>query len=195
MTKATWDFDYRPVLASGRDLGLDKDMLLATERPVEPSTLAALFGRMADEVRIEPVLDRHPLYWTRLRFGVEMQRRECERLLRAAGVCVRYLASVRCGSQLLPPALSFTDTPTMAARDWRTHDASEHDERATPGRWFMDAPGVDVCRSVCGTGAGTRLAVIDNDAGEVGNLDLDNQIPIGVDQIPRGSSHGAQLVA
>jgi hypothetical protein len=59
----------------------------------------------------------------------------------------------------------------------------------------MGTSGIDVHRAICGTGAGTRLAVIDNDAGEVANLDLDNQVPVGVDHIPRGSSHGALLVA
>jgi hypothetical protein len=48
---------------------------------------------------------------------------------------------------------------------------------------------------VCGAGAGTRLAAIDNDAGEVGQLDLDDHIPVGVDHVPGGSSHAAQLVA
>ena len=46
--------------------------MLATDGPAEPSAIAALLGPVTDDVRIEPVLDRHPLYWTRLRFGVEI---------------------------------------------------------------------------------------------------------------------------
>ena len=48
---------------------------------------------------------------------------------------------------------------------------------------------------MCGTGAGTRLGVIDNDAGDIGRLDLDNHIAVGVEQVTAGSSHAAQLVA
>ena len=195
MTKPTWDFDYRPVLAAVHDTGLNEDLILATEGPVEPSSIGALLGQMADQVRVEPVLDRHPLYWTRVRFGAKIDRRVCERRLRLAGVAVRYLAPAQHGCQVLPPALDFGDTPPMAAGNWQVHGASDYDESATPGRWFMGASGIDVYRPICGTGAGTRLAVIDNDAGEVGNLDLDNQIPVGVDRIPRGSSHAAQLVS
>ena len=108
---------------------------------------------------------------------------------------VRYLTSAQHECQRLPPALDFADSAPMVARDWHARCPQERDERATPGRWFMGVSGIDVNRPMCGTGAGTRLAVIDNDAGEVTTLDLDNQIPVGVDHVPRGSSHGALLVA
>jgi hypothetical protein len=196
MSRLSWDFDYRPVNANvpDNDTWLD-DLILATPEPVDPARLTDLLGQLAPDLRVEPVLDFHPLYWTRLRAGHAIERVECERRLRADGVTVRYLASTQTGSQRLPPTLDMRGCPPMRATHWRTRGPSVTGEAASAGRWFVDEGGVEVHRPACGTGAGTRLAVIDNDAGEVDKLDLENHIPVGVERVPSGSSHAAQLVA
>lgn len=196
MNRPSWDFDYRPVSAGAQenDAWLD-DLILSTEGPVDPARIADLLGQLAPDLRVEPVLDWHPLYWTRVRSGSGIECSECERRLRAGSVPVRYLASAQAGSQRLPPVLDLSGCLPMRATHWRTRGPSVLDEEASAGRWFVGENGVEVHRSVCGTGAGTRLAAIDNDAGEVSRLDLDNHIPVGVDHVPRGSSHAAQLVA
>ena len=195
MNRLPWDFDYRPVNASARedDAWLD-DLILASAGPVDPARIICLLGQLTPDLRVEPVLDWHPLYWTRVRAGCGIERAECEQRLRAAGVAVRYLASARIGSQRLPPTLDLLGCPPMRASHWRARGSSLLDEDASAGRWFVECGGVEVHRPVCGSGAGTRLAVIDNDAGEIGKLDLDNHIPVGVDRVSCGSSHAAQLV-
>jgi hypothetical protein len=195
MNRAVWDFDYRPVGLAPHDDGFDEDLLLAASGPVDSVQLTSLLGGLSDQVRAQAVLERHPLYWTRLRFGVTVDRRACERRLREGGVPVRYLVSCRRGSQALPPQLDLAGCPPFQARAWPARRPSRPEERTTPGRWFVGRSGLDVQRTICGTGAGTRLAVIDNDAGDVEHLELDSQVPVGVEQVPRGSSHAAQLVA
>ncbi|HJX55064.1 MAG TPA: S8 family serine peptidase [Polyangia bacterium] len=196
MNRPPWDFDYRPVNAGTQedDAWLD-DLILASEGPVDPVRLTELLGQLAPDLRVEPVLDWHPLYWTRVRAGCGIEPSDCERRLRAGGVAVRYLASTQAGSQRLPPALDLRGCLPMRPIHWRARGPSVLDENASAGRWFVGENGVEVHRPVCGAGAGTRLAAIDNDAGEVGRLDLDDHIPVGVAEVPAGSSHAAQLVA
>jgi hypothetical protein len=196
MNRPSWDFDYRPVNPDvpGDDAWLD-DLILASEGPVDPAQLTEVLGQLAPELRVEPVLDWHPLYWTRVRASLGIERSECERRLRASGTVVRYLASAQVGSQRLPQPLDLRGSLPMRATHWRARGPSVLDEAASPGRWFVDERGVEVHRPVCGAGAGTRLAVIDNDAGEISRLDLDNHIAVGVDQVTGGSSHAAQLIA
>jgi hypothetical protein len=196
MIRPPWDFEYRPVHAetSGEDTCFD-DLILASEGPVDPAQLAQVLGQLAPDLRIEPVLDWHPLYWTRVRSGCGLEPAECEQCLRAGGMAVRYLASAHAASQRLPPALDLSGCLPMRASQWQTRGPSVLQETASAGRWFVDSCGVGVDRRACGTGAGTRLAVIDNDAGEVSRLDLDNHILVGTDHVPGGSSHAALLVA
>jgi hypothetical protein len=196
MIRQPWDFEYRPVSAetSGEDTCFD-DLILASEGPVDPAQLTQLLGPLAPDLRIEPVLDWHPLYWTRVRTSGGLQRSRCEERLRAGGMAIRYLASAHAGSQRLPPALDLRGCLPMRASQWQTRGPSVLDEEDSAGRWFVGQDGVGVDRRACGTGAGTRLAVIDNDAGEVGKLSLDNHVLVGLDDVPRGSSHAALLVA
>jgi hypothetical protein len=196
MNQPPWDFDYRPVNANaGGDDAWLGDMVLASEGPVDPVRLTQLLGPLASELRVEPVLDWHPLFWTRIRTGCRVERSECEHILQKGGVAVRYLTSARVGCQRLPLALDLRESLPMRAVQWRARVSSVIHEKASEGRWFVAERGVGVDRQACGTGAGTRLAVIDNDAGEVERLDLDDHVLVGVEVVPRGSSHAAQLVA
>jgi hypothetical protein len=196
MIRPPWDFEYRPIHAEPTDDGdtLD-DFILASEGPVDPAKLTNLLGQLAPGLRVVPVLDWHPLYWTRVCCTLGIDRLACERRLQAAGVAVRYVAAARAGSQRMPPALDLATCLPMRASHWRSRGPSLLDERRSPGRWFVGATGVEVDRRVCGTGAGTRLAVIDDDAGEVDRLDLDQGVLVGSDLVSTASSHAAHLVA
>jgi hypothetical protein len=196
MIRPPWDFEYRPIHAEPTDDSayLD-DFIIASQGPVDPARVTDCLGQLAPELRVAPVLDWHPLYWTRVRCAGGIERAACEQRLRADGVAVRYVASALVGSQRLPPALDFDGCLPMRASRWPVRGPSLLDEKGSPGRWFVEATGVEVDRRACGTGAGTRLAVIDDDAGTVERLDLDDSILVGVDQVPAGSSHAAQLVA
>jgi hypothetical protein len=189
-----WDFDYRPILYALADDAC-QDLLLATTGPADATSIAALLGSLSDLVLVEPVLDNHPLYWIRLRFGSPVSLAECNSRLRRAGVSIRYLVSATQGSQTLAAPLDLATRPPPQGSHWRTHGGTSYVERDTPGRWFLGKYGVNVVRGLCGTGARTRLAVIDNDAGAVEHLDLDDHITINNAPIARGSSHAAQLVA
>ena len=196
MIRPPWDFEYRPVHAAlAEEQAWLDDFIVATEGPVDPTRITEVLGPLAPDLRVVPVLDWHPLYWTQVRCGKAIARRECEQRLQADGLAVRYVASARVGSQRLPPPLDLSECVPMRASQWRVREPSVLDEKRSPGRWFVGPSGVEVDRRVCGTGAGTRLAVIDNDAGEVARLDLDNHILVGVERVPRGSFHAAQLVA
>lgn len=196
MIRPSWDFDYRPINAAvpQQDPELE-DWILASEGPIDPAELSQLFGHRSPELRVDPVLDWHPLYWTRIRTGQGLPRAWCERVLRTSRVQVRYLCSTRAGSQRLPPTLELSGCLPMRARHWRVRSRTPVDEATTAGRWFVGPHGVEVDRQACGTAAGTRLAVIDNDAGEVDRLDLDNHFLVGIEQVSYGSSHAASLIA
>jgi hypothetical protein len=58
----------------------------------------------------------------------------------------------------------------------------------------LRAEGVNVVRSACGTGAGVRLAVIDNDGRSLDKVDLDAEVLVGVECVPRASAHAALLI-
>jgi hypothetical protein len=196
MNRPPWEFDYRPVNANAsvNDAWLD-DMILASEGPLDPVQLTQLLGSFAADLSIEPVLDRHPLYWTRVRTSCSIGRLQCEHHLRAGGVAVRYLAAARFGSQRLPPTLDLRGCVPAGAYRWRLRRPSVFEESPSAGRWFVAQGGVSVDRQACGTGAGTRLAVIDNDAGEIDQLALDDHLLVGVERVAGGSSHAAQIVA
>jgi hypothetical protein len=196
MIRPAWDFDYRPTAVPQASVAdrLD-DFILATTCGVDPAYLVQVLGRLAPGLRVEPLLDWHPLYWTRVRSDAGIERAACEACLAASGVPARYLATARCGSQDLPPPLDLQGLPPARATHWRARPPSTPAETNSAGRWFVEACGVDVDRRVCGTGAGTRLAVIDNDGGETEHLDLDAHVLVGTDYVPGVSSHAALMVA
>ena len=198
MTPPAWDFDYRPVHCGMFDQGqpLD-DMIVATEGHVDSAEVVQLLAPLAEGVDVQTVLASHPLFWTRVQATQPVDRARCARRLRAGGVKLRYVASTQYGSLQLAPPLDITNALPKRPGTWQARKPSRVEDRMTPGRWFLGEAGLNVCRHACGTGAGTRLAVIDNDAGAVEHLDLDNQVLVGLDvsELPRGASHGATLLA
>jgi hypothetical protein len=173
------------------------DMIVATERHVDPAEVVQLLAPLAEGVCVETVLASHPLFWTRVKATQPVDSARCARRLHIGGVTVRYVASARHGSQQLAPPLNASGALPKRATKWQARGASHVEDRVTPGRWFMRDTGLAIGRHACGTGAGTRLALIDNDAGAVEHLDVDNQVLVGLDvrELPRGASHGAELLA
>ena len=137
MIRPPWDFDYRPIRTAGSlEDGRLCDLILASEGPVDPAQITELLGQLARDLRVEPVLDWHPIYWTRIRAAGGVERSRCERCLRDGGVAVRYLASARAGSQWLPPTLDFSACLPTRACQWRARNPSLLDEESSAGRWF-----------------------------------------------------------
>jgi hypothetical protein len=91
------------------------------------------------------------------------------------------------------PALDMTTARPRYPLRWQDRSKAKFQDPRGRGRWYLGDEGVAVDRAVCGVGAGTRLAVIDNDAGGTEHLELDAEVLVSVSEAPRGSQHGALL--
>jgi hypothetical protein len=189
-----WFFDYAPLPSGGYFDGTDHDLVIATTEDVDPARLVELAGRYVPDLWVTPLFNSHPVFWTRLESTKLIDVEGLSRVLEAGGVTLRYITSARRGSQVLPPQLCFDEARVRGAHDWCTRGPSRETEEDTPWRWFLRQNGADVDRSLCGTGAGTRLAVIDNDGRELDKVNLDAEVLVGVDACPRGQAHAAMLV-
>lgn len=190
-----WDFFYEAIPArTGEPLGVD--VVVATRRSVEPRQIAKALVRLLPDAEVETVLDRAPLAWTRVRSVFDAELGAIARQLRQARVALRYVASARCGSMELGARLDVRDAIPARPRAWRGRRATHAPEMPSDGRWFLrdDEGGVAVRRATCGTGAGTRLAVVDDDVAGVEHLDLDDVVLVGVDEAPIGHEHAALMV-
>jgi len=188
-----WDFDYAPVARSGDDGAPCEDLIVATSGDLDAIEVTEALAGLASDVAVTPLFASHPVFWTRIQSTSKLDRAEVTRRLRAKGV--RYVASARLGSQRLAPPLDVSDARSRLARDWQARPSTQAAEPDSPWRWFLRSEGVDVVRSICGTGAGTRLAVIDNDGLDLERIALDAEVPIGVTAIPRSQSHAAIMLA
>jgi hypothetical protein len=190
----SWHFDYAPLPSGGYFDGTDHDLVIATSEDVDPARLVELAGRYVPDLWVTPLFSSHPVFWTRLESTKLIDVEGLRRVLEAGGVKVRYVTSARRGSQALPPPLDFDGARARNGYDWSTRSPRQEREEDTPWRWFLRQHGADVERSVCGTGAGTRLAVVDNDGRELDKVNLDAEVLIGIDACPRGQAHAAMLV-
>jgi hypothetical protein len=190
-----WDFDFAPIPIGGGDTDQpDSDLVIATETDVDAARVAELLRSTAPRIQVSCLISLHPLYWTRVQASQVIDRREVAARLREGGLSVRYVTSARYGSQVLPPPLDFSDARPRKPGDWRARVPRELVEPSTPWRWFLREHGVNVQRAVCGTGAGTRLALIDNDGGDLEHVDPDAEHLVLVESIPRFTNHGAVLL-
>jgi hypothetical protein len=190
-----WDFDFAPIAIGGGDLDQpDADLVIATETDVDAARVAELLRSLAPRIEVSCLFSVHPLYWTRVQASQLVDRQEVAARLREGGLRVRYVTSARYGSQVLPPPLDFGDARPRKANDWSAREPRDLMERNTPWRWFLREHGVNVVRPVCGTGAGTRLALIDNDGGDLHHVALDAELPIMVESIARATNHAALLL-
>jgi hypothetical protein len=194
--RAEWDFPYEPVSApSARDDGGEPlDVVVAAASRIDHRAISVALDAFA-ELSVEGLLDRAPLHWARIRSTTRASRHDVAALLARAGLPVRYVAPARGSSMELAPALDFTGVATAIARDWPASPTRAHDEApGEGGRWFVGASGARVERPVCGTGAGTRVAVVDDDVADLDGLELERVVPVGVANPASGSGHGALVV-
>jgi hypothetical protein len=190
-----WDFDFAPIAIGGGDVDQpDADLVIATEADVDAARVAELLRSLAPRIEVSCLISVHPLYWTRLQASQVVDRHEVAARLREGGIRVRYVTSARYGSQVLPPALDFGDARPRKPGDWAARERRQLPERKTPWRWFLREHGVNVERAVCGTGAGTRLALIDNDGGDMEHVPLDAEHLVLIESIPRATNHAAILL-
>jgi hypothetical protein len=196
--RADWDFPYAPVpTAAGDDDGGPIDVVVAMREKVDPCAIADALGAVVEHLDVEPLVERAPLFWWRVRSEERATRSAMESALAARGLPVRYVASSTRTSNRLGPALSYDGAAIALGEGWRTQRAQvATDDPPTEGRWFLrDGSGGAAVDRALGTGVGTRLAVIDDDGAEAEHLGLEAEIPVGVDAVPRATSHGALMVA
>jgi hypothetical protein len=191
------DFPYQPVPhAAADDDGSGADLVVATSVFVNPTVFVRALESEAGAVVASSLLASPPIYWTRLRLPVGRPRADVARALEDAGVPVRYVASARRQSMVLPPPLSFEGLAHARPKGWRVRPSTSPHEPTSDARWFLrsEGGGIAVDRALCGTGAGTRLALIDDDAADFDQLDFDAIVPVGDGHISSASGHGALLV-
>jgi hypothetical protein len=105
--RSPWEFDYAPVARDKSEAESDFDMIVATERAIEPAELGAAVG---NHRMIERVLELPPLHWLRVRSEHPVGLREIEAKLRDAGLPVRYVASAHRPSTRVTAAANFAAT-------------------------------------------------------------------------------------
>lgn len=195
MRRDRWDFPYEPVApATAQKEGGPLDVVVALAQHVEPGTLAEALHEVG-EVEVHVLLDEAPLHWFRVRSAAPASRLDVAGLLDRARLRVRYVASARRGSMSLAPRLDFPREARRRPTSWTAKAAQAVPDPVNEGgRWFLGPHGVHVNRDVCGTGAGARLAVVDDDATDVEQLELERLVAVGVDEPSSASGHGALMV-
>lgn len=211
-----WDFDYRPVQVhvpeeDAPDLVVATTSRVSVERAAAALRGAALRGA-AGEVEVTEILAIPPLFWLRVRAERSLSLGAAGAALRGIGAGVRYVAPARGGSQRWAPPLRVSRAPRKDARSakghgsgaavvepaetWAVRAETPASELRGDGHWFLgsEGGGAGVDRTVTGAGAGTRLAVIDDDAAGVTALDLDAEVLVDLDRAPRAHAHGARMV-
>ena len=206
-SRAAWDFDYRSVASWGAAGAPARDVVVAFEERVIAERARAALGAMLDgdergrgaggaSLRVEEVLARPPLFWLRM---VSLEALDADRLtaaLAGLGGGVRYVTPASVGSQAWAPPLVASRADVATPSGWAARGATDGPEPRGGGRWFLgrEGGGVAAERAATGTGAGTRLAVIDDDAAGADALDLDAEVLLGISEAPRAQAHGAQMV-
>lgn len=187
-----WDFDYVPVpTAAADDDGGACDVVVAFREAVEPDAVARLLAPLLGDVGVDVLLDRPPLHWVRVRSATPVRRARVLRVLRR--LAPRYVASAIRPTNALGAPARWSAAEVARATTWKARKASVGDDPTDEGRWFL-REGIALDRARCGTGAGTRLAVVDEDLACAEHLDLDATPFVGVDDVPRASFHGALMV-
>jgi hypothetical protein len=203
MTRPDFDFEYAPVDHGGDDDdGQTGSLVVATARATAVGRLVSALEGAGDlpPVRIVGIaFERAPLFWYRLELAAPVSRAAVTTALERAGIEPRYVASVRKGSTALGSPLAEPEEAALAADPrWPTRNEAVAELRDTDAFWFLQSrAGVNVVergRHVH-DGRGMRLAVIDDDGESAEELALDDEIPVGIEAVPRSHSHGPQMVA
>ncbi len=199
--RAGWDFRYQPSSAgygaTRADGAASLDVVIATSDALDDETLRHALRELDPNLTVETLIARAPLFWTRVRGAASASRLQVCSLLARSRVHVRYVASGVAGAMSVPPTLHWSDDDVARGLDWPVHGprpvppASDYE-----GHWFLrEGGGASVDRRLCGTGAGTRLAVIDNDSADLDQVDLDRRVCVGSIDDPKTAGHAALMVA
>lgn len=192
--KPAWDFDYRPIRAQG-DAGVGPcDVVLATRARIGEDRAREAFARLAPLARVDEILAIAPLFWLRVRGPAPLAEAEVAAIGAGLGE-VRYVTSAQRGSQAWAPPFAAVEG-VVAGEGWPARPATEGDVAADEGPWYLsaDGGGVAVRREVTGTGAGARLAVIDDDGADTEALALDAEVLVNVARRSSAQKHGALMV-
>ncbi|APR79693.1 Hypothetical protein A7982_05040 [Minicystis rosea] len=190
-----WDFGYMPVTPAAGPPEAAQSVVVATPTSIDPRALVEILG---DGARATTVMARAPIFWTMVDLDEPKVAAAIAAELRAAGFAHRYVASAERPSLALGAPLSCRDAPVARPEAWPARArGAEPIEPASAGTWFLrdDEGGVAIDRACTGRGAGTRLAVIDDDGLMAEALDLDAEVLVDLDERPRHSTHGALMVA
>jgi hypothetical protein len=172
----------------------DTDVVIATVEDIDPAQVSELIGSGISDLSVTPLISSHPVFWTRVQSSQSLDFTRIRTALAGAGIGVRFVTSATRGSQTLPPQLDFSGARPRTGRGWPTRGKSTPSEVDSTWRWFLRAEGVGVNRAHCGTGAGTRLALIDDDGLDLDKVNLDAEVLVGVGAMPRSQSHAAMLL-
>jgi hypothetical protein len=200
-----WDFGYEPssvgypaVPRVPEAQAPTLDVVVATRAPLDEAELRRVLADRAPDLEVEILIARAPLFWARLRASARASAEAIGERLRAGGFAFRYVASAHLGSMAVGPPLDLSDTPAADASGWAVRPSRPvAPGPASEGQWFLgdEGGGVRVDRRVCGTGAGTRLAVVDDDAADLDQVDLEDRVHVGTARASSTSGHGALMVA
>ncbi len=195
--RSIWDFGYEPRPVEGPlDDATGTDVVIATREPVDAGWVRAALRSLCGNVEVDTLLNEAPLFWTRVRCTSTLSPDALNAALARGDVAVRYVTSARAPSMVLPPRLEFSKVPAVRPAAW--HVRARRPVSATyadAGDWFLGGgAGVHVDRGICGTGSGTRLAVIDDETADLEQIELERVIHVGVDQAPATSGHAALMV-
>lgn len=191
-----WDFDYVPVRVPAEpEKTAGCDWVLATSGPADAACLLVALHGACPGVRMEKLVERAPIFWTRIRTARPVTRGELIGCMDRAGIVFRYVASATTPDLSVAPPLDVNGAPPARARGWKVRGQTHGTDPQTSSRWFLGGDGgVNVDRIRFSRGAGARLAVIDNDAGEADLLDLDAEVLINVPSASRVSLHAAMMI-
>ncbi len=190
-----WDFPYDPSSVWNPVGEADaSDVVVATHDGVDEETFRKALRRFAPTV--ERLIARAPLFWTRIRVSSDGPPPDLAAALADAGIGVRFVTPAKTGTMALTAPLDVSAVPRARASSWSARSVrAVPPARDSQGNWFLRGEGgIRVDRRVCGTGAGTRLAVIDDDAADIERLELEQAVPVGVERAPATTGHGALMV-
>jgi hypothetical protein len=195
-----WDFGYEPSARAyaprAPNAKTPLDAVIAARGPLEKETLRRALRDLGPDLGIETMIERAPLFWTRVRAPAFASPQDVSDLLVQAEIRVRYVASASTGTMSMPPLLDLSEAPKARAAAWPALEARPVPAGSSyEGHWFLgEGGGMRVDRRVCGTGAGTRLAVIDDDAADLEHVDLDDRVSVGLNLAPAASGHAGLMV-
>lgn len=189
----SWEFEYHPLSRPLDPQCTGTDVVVATTDPIGCEALLSAVQATDEGAEVQEVLSVTPVHWKRVRLSCPLSPAALEERLRREGVSVRYVALSTRGSLRLGPSLEVSGTG-LPPSSWKVRRESDGARASELSCWSQGPLGVHLDRVRFGSGAGTRLAVVDDDASQVGQVDLDAQVLIRVPRAPRAQPHGTLMI-